>query len=401
VGSAGTSLYPFGDDYEVTNGQVTKYVSVEGLGVIAKRVGSGTGAVTYWLHTDRLGSIQAVTDGTAQVVFRRTYRPYGQTLAEGGSPAESRGWIDQRNDPETGLTYLHARYYDPGLGVFLSPDPIGIRGGMNQYAYAVGNPVNFTDRFGLSPSDCIVYTPPGNPGGGYQNPNDLARRCDSAAVTAPYFPPEPIPIPPPPNTGFPPPRPDHPRGPHPGGGGGGGGGGNGGAGDGGTGNGGDCAASGSCDGDGNDGNENSTNRDDRKKKEDEKKPEPRTCATFGQRWTSNWQLTNYGLLTAAGAPFSAARTVVGFGISSSIAATSGNTSPMQAIGYIGRQVASSPLGRTPLTNAAIAAAGAAAHVGPQALAVGTASVGLSLGAFYVGVIAGSAIEAGFHVLVCQ
>jgi YD repeat-containing protein len=31
TGAAGTSLYPFGDDYEITNGQVTKYVSVEGL----------------------------------------------------------------------------------------------------------------------------------------------------------------------------------------------------------------------------------------------------------------------------------------------------------------------------------------------------------------------------------
>ena len=39
--SQGTSLYPFGDDYEITNGVVTKYISVEGLGVIAKRVGTG------------------------------------------------------------------------------------------------------------------------------------------------------------------------------------------------------------------------------------------------------------------------------------------------------------------------------------------------------------------------
>ena len=37
----GTSLYPFGDDYEITNGVVTKYFSVEGLGVIAKPVTGG------------------------------------------------------------------------------------------------------------------------------------------------------------------------------------------------------------------------------------------------------------------------------------------------------------------------------------------------------------------------
>jgi RHS repeat-associated protein len=69
---------------------------------------------------------------------------------------ESRGWIDQRNDTETGLTYLHARYFDPQLGVFLSPDPIGVAGGMNLYGYGFGDPVNRVDRTGLDP--CRVLT---------------------------------------------------------------------------------------------------------------------------------------------------------------------------------------------------------------------------------------------------
>ena len=116
--SLGTRRYPFGDDYEIATGIVTKYISVEGLGVIAKRVGNGPSSVSYWLHNDRLGSIQAVSNSAGQVVHRRTYRPYGETLTQ-TSTTESRGWIDQRNDPETGLTYLHARYFDPQLGVFL------------------------------------------------------------------------------------------------------------------------------------------------------------------------------------------------------------------------------------------------------------------------------------------
>jgi len=151
---AGESLYPFGDEYEITHGVVTKYITVDGLGVVAKRVTGGPAPGTYWLHTDRQGSIQAVTDAAGAVAFRRTYRPYGETLSEGGTHTESRGWIDQRNDPETGLTYLHARYFDPQLGVFLSPDPIGVEGGLNQYAYALGNPVNLTDRSGLNANSC-------------------------------------------------------------------------------------------------------------------------------------------------------------------------------------------------------------------------------------------------------
>lgn len=149
-----TSLYPFGDDYEITNGVMTKYISVEGLGVVAKKVTGGSNPGTYWIHTDRLGSIDAVTRGDGSIAFQRTYRPYGETLAQSGSHTESRGWIDQRNDSETGLTYLHARYFDPQLGTFLSPDPIGVAGGMNLYAYGLGNPVNGTDRSGLLKDQC-------------------------------------------------------------------------------------------------------------------------------------------------------------------------------------------------------------------------------------------------------
>ena len=148
----GTSYYPFGDDYEITGGVTTKYVTVDGLGVVAKRVGTGPAAVTYWLHADRLGSIQAVTNTAGAIVFRRQYRPYGETLAQSGSHTESRGWIDQRNDGESGLTYLHARYFAPQLGVFVSPDPSNParRGvGVNRYTYAFANPVNGVDRNGL------------------------------------------------------------------------------------------------------------------------------------------------------------------------------------------------------------------------------------------------------------
>ena len=64
-----------------------------------------------------------------------------------------RGYINQRHDAETGLQYLNARYYDPRLGLFLSPDtldPTGAGVGTNRYAYAGGNPINGSDPSGLS-----------------------------------------------------------------------------------------------------------------------------------------------------------------------------------------------------------------------------------------------------------
>jgi RHS repeat-associated protein len=55
--------------------------------------------------------------------------------------------------PEYAGIYLHARYFDPKLGTFLSPDPIGVEGGMNLYGYGFGDPVNSVDRSGLTPAD--------------------------------------------------------------------------------------------------------------------------------------------------------------------------------------------------------------------------------------------------------
>src|SRR5262249_38744529 len=121
------------------------YISAPGFGLLAKRVGS----TPFWIHTDQLGSVQAITNGSGDVVQRRTYRPYGGKLADATSHVESRGFIEQRQDPETGLTYLHARYYDPDVALFLSPDPLAPQAGLNAYGYAGGNPITVSDPSGL------------------------------------------------------------------------------------------------------------------------------------------------------------------------------------------------------------------------------------------------------------
>jgi RHS repeat-associated protein len=148
-----TSRYPFGDDYEITNGTTTKYVSLPGVGLVAKRVGNQS----FWLHTDQLGSVHVVTDASGADVLRKTYRPYGDKINDSSSHTESRGWIDQRQDAETGLTHLHARDYDAGLGLFVSPDsqsPIDPGVGTNRFAYALGDPINLSDRSGSDAKPC-------------------------------------------------------------------------------------------------------------------------------------------------------------------------------------------------------------------------------------------------------
>jgi hypothetical protein len=47
------------------------------------------------------------------------------------------------------LIYLRNRYYDPATGKFTQEDPIGLAGGLNLYGFAGGDPINFSDPFGL------------------------------------------------------------------------------------------------------------------------------------------------------------------------------------------------------------------------------------------------------------
>ena len=74
----------------------------------------------------------------------------GTSSSDCGSPSGTGfGYDGYRYDPETGLYHTGARYYDPRLGRFLQPDPIGQAGGVNLYAYTGNDPLNGTDPDGL------------------------------------------------------------------------------------------------------------------------------------------------------------------------------------------------------------------------------------------------------------
>jgi RHS repeat-associated protein len=53
-------------------------------------------------------------------------------------------------DPETGLLYFRHRYYDPQLGRFITPDPMGFVDGPSMYQFARNNPLDFADPTGES-----------------------------------------------------------------------------------------------------------------------------------------------------------------------------------------------------------------------------------------------------------
>ena len=100
--------------------------------------------VTY-IHTDALGSVVAESDETGRVAKRYSYEPYGAQIGTGIE--DGVGYAGHVSDSATGLSYMQQRYYDPGLGRFLSVDPVTMYGNgdgrhFNAYAYGFNYPTH-------------------------------------------------------------------------------------------------------------------------------------------------------------------------------------------------------------------------------------------------------------------
>ena len=117
------------------------------------RQASATSGVSYFL-TDHLGSTVGLTDISGTVLEQLTYDSFGNSAV---SARTRYGYTGRERDPDTGLLYYRARFYDPQLGRFVSEDPIGLDAGLNQFAYVSNNPQRATDPTGLYEIDVHYY----------------------------------------------------------------------------------------------------------------------------------------------------------------------------------------------------------------------------------------------------
>jgi RHS repeat-associated protein len=116
--------------------------------------------ITYY-HNDLLGSPVAATDASAHVIWRESYRPYGERLTNDPASTGNDVWYtSRRQDADTGLVYMGARYYDPVAGRFVSKDPVGFDEkniqSFNRYAYANDNPYAYKDTDGRDPVRAVA-----------------------------------------------------------------------------------------------------------------------------------------------------------------------------------------------------------------------------------------------------
>ncbi|MCX5493375.1 RHS repeat-associated core domain-containing protein [Kaistia dalseonensis] len=125
------------------------------------------GATNCFVHRDHLATVKMETTSTGAAAMTQRFAPYGERIPVSSTAcgSEARGFIGERRDDNTGLIDLNARWYDPKLGRFITPDdydpidaaqalagnPIGWLNnpvGTNKYAYAGNDPVNKSDRNG-------------------------------------------------------------------------------------------------------------------------------------------------------------------------------------------------------------------------------------------------------------
>ena len=164
----GAKHFYLGADAEVLFGQAsTTGVITSTLHPDVRREGQATDVMVK----DHLASNRLVLRVGAGTI-RADYGPFGQPLTSNGSvPLQGKAFLNERYDPETGLEYLHARYYDPLLARFITPDTWDpdIPGvDINRYAYAIDDPVNGSDANGHNIRDSHDIDVSGRPslGGG-------------------------------------------------------------------------------------------------------------------------------------------------------------------------------------------------------------------------------------------
>ncbi|HYE13723.1 MAG TPA: RHS repeat-associated core domain-containing protein, partial [Pyrinomonadaceae bacterium] len=118
---------------------------------------------TFYLHKDHILSTLVQTDDAGRLVTSISYEPYGEIGAVEGADTLQQKFTGKEWDDAAGLYYFGARYYDPFIGRFITPDdrlgaPLGRRDALNRYAYVINDPVNNFDPTGHSIfSDIISY----------------------------------------------------------------------------------------------------------------------------------------------------------------------------------------------------------------------------------------------------
>ncbi|CAN0385529.1 unnamed protein product, partial [Phaeothamnion confervicola] len=111
----------------------------------------------YFVHGGHFGQPLKMTSSTKSVVWDVNVEPFGQISQVVATIDQDLRLPGQWEQFETDLYQNWWRDYDPSIGRFVQPDPIGLAGGSNIYGYGRQNPLGIVDPDGR---DVIVVNRP-------------------------------------------------------------------------------------------------------------------------------------------------------------------------------------------------------------------------------------------------
>ena len=137
-----------------SDGSTVEYLN--GLGVDNKlRLTDSRLPGPLYFVQDHLGSTTGLTNSTGSSVSQISYDSFGN--ANSGTILTRYTYTGREFDADTGLYYYRARWYDGKVGRFISEDPIGFGGGVNQFVYVANRPLDGVDPSGLHEIDVHYY----------------------------------------------------------------------------------------------------------------------------------------------------------------------------------------------------------------------------------------------------
>jgi RHS repeat-associated protein len=144
----GVTTFYIGNHYEVKSGVVTKYYFAG-----TTRIAIRTNGTLSFLLADHLGSSSLTTDANGLQTAQALYKAFGETRYTLGDLGTDYHFTGQREEASLGIYFFNARWMDPSLGRFTSPDtivPTGTQGtqAWDRYAFVNNNPVRYNDPTG-------------------------------------------------------------------------------------------------------------------------------------------------------------------------------------------------------------------------------------------------------------